>query len=69
MYNTNKEAAEIIANLQLSEKEVAKYLNVTTDVVKKWFEQDKQQQAAMPEADLHFLKYCLMTDNKRAHLF
>ncbi len=69
MYNTNIEAAQIIADLQLAETEVAKYLNVTTEMVKKWFHEDKQHQVMMPEAELHFLKYCLMTDNKRSQLF
>lgn len=69
MSNTNSEAAKIIADLELSYNEVAQYLNVSTDIVKTWFDGEVEQQEVMPEKELQFLKYCLMTDNKRSHLF
>jgi len=70
MSTTNSQAMEIVADLGLSHAEVAQYLNVTTDVVEKWFGLDGSgEQEVMPDSELNFLKYCLMTDNKRSHLF
>ncbi|GEM_PF-2213682 len=70
MSTTNSQAMEIVADLGLSHEEVAQYLNVTNDVVEKWFGLDgSNEQVEMPDSELNFLKYCLMTDNKRSHLF
>jgi DNA-binding transcriptional regulator YiaG len=68
--NTNLEAAKLIADLQLSHEQVAQYLNVSTDMVCRWLETDNSKaHEVMSQSDLHFLKYCLMTDNKRSQLF
>ena len=70
MNNTNLEAAKIIADLQLSHEQVAQYLNVSTDKVSCWLETDNSKaQDVMPESELNFLRYCLMTENKRSQLF
>ncbi len=70
MSTINEQAMAIVAELGLSHEEVAQYLNVSTDVVDKWFGMDGTgEQEAMPDSELNFLKYCLMTDNKRSHLF
>lgn len=69
MHKTNNEAAKIIAEHALSDIEVARYLNVSIDLVKTWFGVANSQQQMMPESDLNFLKYCLMTDNNRSQLF
>ena len=69
MHKTNSEAAKIIAEHALSDLEVARYLNVSIDLVKTWFGVANSQQQMMPESDLNFLKYCLMTDNNRSQLF
>ncbi|MFT5521978.1 MAG: DNA-binding transcriptional regulator YiaG [Enterobacterales bacterium] len=70
MISTNSEAEKIIADFELSHAQVAQYLNVSTDTVKCWFEiDDSNNRQEMPTKELHFLKYCLMADNKRSQLF
>jgi hypothetical protein len=70
MSTNNSQAMAIVADLGLSHEQVAQYLNVTTDVVDRWFGLDgSNEQEDMPDSELNFLKYCLMTDNKRSHLF
>jgi DNA-binding transcriptional regulator YiaG len=69
MNRINAEAAKLIADLELSYNEVSRYLNVPVDTVKTWFEGEDEQQVDMPEKELYFLKYCLMSDNKRSNLF
>lgn len=69
MNRINAEAAKLIADLELSYDEVSRYLNVPVDTIKTWFEGEADQQTDMPEKELYFLKYCLLSDNKRSHLF
>jgi DNA-binding transcriptional regulator YiaG len=68
MISTNSEAEKIIADFELSHAQVAQYLNVSTDTVKCWLDEGNGKQE-MPIEELHFLKYCLMADNKRSQLF
>ena len=68
MISTSSEAAKIVAELQVSHSQVAEYLNVSTDTVKCWLDEGNGKQE-MPIEELHFLKYCLMADNKRSQLF
>ncbi len=70
MSTNNSQAMAIVADLGLSHEEVAQYLNVSTDVVDGWLSSDgSNEREEMPDSELNFLKYCLMTDNKRSHLF
>lgn len=70
MTTINQQALAIVEDLALSRQQVAQYLNVTTESVDNWFAQeDSPSHEVMPESELNFLKYCLMTDNKRSHLF
>ncbi len=67
---TNQEAAKIIADANLSLAQVAQYLNTSTDDVRRWLpDEGKNPIEEMPASDLQFLKYCLMADNTRTHLF
>jgi len=70
MNSNNTELAHITEQAQLTRAEIAQYLNVSIEKVDGWLEADSsKKQEEMPESELHFLKYCLMSDNKRAHLF
>ena len=70
MNSTNTELAQIIEQTQITRAEIAQYLNVLVEKVDGWLEVDSsKKQDEMPESELHFLKYCLMSDNKRTHLF
>lgn len=70
MMNTNGQAAKIIADVNMGHEQVPQYLNVSMNLVKRWFRENCSVEAElMSDSDLYFLKYCLMTDDTRAHLF
>lgn len=70
MADTNQELIQLMEELQLSRDEVAKQLNVPVTVVDRWTASDgNEAQEMMPESDLRLLKYALMSENKRSHLF
>lgn len=70
MTSTNTELVQLMQDLHLNEADVARHLDVPLDVVNRWMKAPTDQpDSGMPESELRLLKFALMSDNRRAHLF
>jgi hypothetical protein len=70
MNYTNRELVQLMKELHISCVEVAKHLCVPVGLVTRWTASDgNEDQALMPPSYLHLLKYSMMTENRRTHLF
>ena len=70
MTDSNRELVLLIQELDLSHAEIAGHLDVPLYRVIRWTATDgDKDQEVMPESDLRLLKYALMSENRRTHLF
>lgn len=70
MLSPNAVLVEIMADRQLNVHDIAKQLGVESSVVERWIAfAENLDGDEMPESELRLLRYALMTDNKRKHLF
>lgn len=70
MTSTSTELVQLMQDMHLNEADVARHLDVPLDVVNRWMMATADQpDSCMPESELRLLKFALMSDNKRAHLF
>ncbi|MBT3094306.1 MAG: hypothetical protein AB2672_07855 [Candidatus Thiodiazotropha endolucinida] len=71
MNTTNQDLCKIMHDKNLSCNDVAKVLDVPLETVEAWTcsSEENGNPVQMPELDLRMLKYSLMTENTRYHLF
>ncbi|MCU7942205.1 MAG: hypothetical protein KZQ87_05945 [Candidatus Thiodiazotropha sp. (ex Cardiolucina cf. quadrata)] len=71
MNTTNQDLRKIMHDKNLSCNDVAKVLDVPLETVETWTcsSEENGNPVKMPELDLRMLKYSLMTENTRYHLF
>lgn len=70
MVTNNTELNELMHRLKLSCEDVATTLNVPVGMIAHWSaRKGSKHYMEMPDFELRLLKYALMTENKRKHLF
>ena len=69
MTKANQELIQLMKELHINSEDVAKHLNVPVSMVTHWTTSDENENQAMPPSYLQLLKYSMMTENRRSHLF